>query len=126
MPRRLMQIRPSQQNQLSRNAGDRSVQLSSQNGNHLRLDSSHEAREPELRESVQSAAEVSQEPLRQKKIDAPPVRKRPVKLKLSRQLVGILLAYRKAGRAPSEIVETALWKDERISDAAQLLGIPRQ
>lgn len=46
-----------------------------------------------------------------------------IQLKLSRNLVAILKAFAKAGQRPSRLVETSLWSDPQMRDAALLLGI---
>ncbi|MCR9199612.1 MAG: hypothetical protein NXI04_13270 [Planctomycetaceae bacterium] len=47
-----------------------------------------------------------------------------IQLRLSRNLVAILKAFAKAGQRPSRLVESSLWSDPQMRDAALLLGIP--
>lgn len=47
-----------------------------------------------------------------------------VQLRLTHGMVRILKAFKGAGTHPSQIVETALWRDGRIKDAATLLRVP--
>lgn len=46
-----------------------------------------------------------------------------IRLRLSSELVKILFEFRKAGRNPRDIVESSLWNDERIRDAAAILRL---
>ena len=48
---------------------------------------------------------------------------RRIQLRLSSDLVRILQAFRKAGRNPRRIVESSLWNDRRIKDAAAILRL---
>ncbi len=48
-----------------------------------------------------------------------------VQLRLSKATVQILKAFHKTGRAPSAIVERALWRDPSVQDAAKILRVER-
>ena len=48
-----------------------------------------------------------------------------VQLRLSTNLVKILLALNKAGQNPCELVENILWEDSRVRDAATILKLRR-
>jgi len=49
----------------------------------------------------------------------------PVQLRLSKAMVTILKGFQQTGRAPSAIVERALWRDSSIRDAAAILRVER-
>ena len=48
-----------------------------------------------------------------------------VQLRLSKSMVRILKGFSQTGRAPSAIVERALWRDSSVQDAAMILRIER-
>lgn len=48
-----------------------------------------------------------------------------VQLRLSKAMVTILKGFQQTGRAPSAIVERALWRDSSIRDAAAILRVER-
>ena len=46
-----------------------------------------------------------------------------VQLRLSKSLIKLLAAFHKAGQRPSAVIESTMWRDSRIRDAASILGV---
>lgn len=108
--------------------------------------SSDVAREMDLLEAIEEchrmvcgAVESTSDDTRDQRVECHPVQPRQdaalrtdrpatsntsrVQLRLSSRLVRILRAFKGAGRHPSQIVESALWQDSRIRDAATILHV---
>ena len=46
-----------------------------------------------------------------------------VQLRLSKSLIKLLAAFHKAGQRPGAVIESTMWRDSRIRDAASILGL---
>lgn len=89
---------------------------------------------PETSVRQRRAADTAKRPIAEHSANSKEIQKQPepprkqtlvVRLKLSVPLVRVLVALEKAGQKSSRMVEAALWDNQKIRDAASIIGLRR-